>query len=111
MILVLEVGIEPVVGEGLALEEGSAVAVEAIGPVLLAAGIILGHEQLEAALLLRGELAFAFQGPVELRIKRGQREQVRFERERRSRTRRVPQLAHRRTGTEDDAPASVLPVP
>ncbi len=50
-------------------------AVEAVGPVLLAAGLIFGEEELHAAFFKRGEVGLAGHGAVEFRVVAGEGEE------------------------------------
>ena len=71
----LAIGVgEAVVVEAEIGEEGAAVAVETVGAVELAAGVVLGEEEFEAALFLVGELGLAALGAVELGVHGGEGE-------------------------------------
>src|SRR5439155_14108547 len=59
-------GLQPVVGESLALEQWTAVAMKAIRPKFLAARVVLRVKQFEAPLLFSCELIFAAQHLVKL---------------------------------------------
>lgn len=73
--------LEAIIVEAVIGEIGSAVAVEAVGSVLLGAGFIFGKEEFHAALLAGGELFFASGGAVEFGIVAGEREEKVFESE------------------------------
>ena len=60
-------------------EVGSAVAVEAIGPILLAAGFVFGEEEFHAPFFDGGELGFAGHRAVEFGIVAGEGEEKIFE--------------------------------
>ena len=74
-------GVESVVVELMVGEVGAAVAVEAVGSELLAAGFVFGEEEFHAAFFGRGEGLFSVHGAVESGIVAGEGEEEIFESE------------------------------
>lgn len=65
--------------EAMVGEEGAGVAVEAVRTTEAEAGVVFGHEELEALLLLFGEFGFAFGCAVEFGIQGGEGEEELFD--------------------------------